>query len=138
MTLQFITFGVRTTRRRAAVCAASSRAPDRSSAVSSAPWVVTTRLRRWRSSVAGLPPSKTCGRKRSGGRPWPSSRRLVGSTTGNALFDLGKVRAAAERVDEAAAALEQALERYERKRNLAMAAQVRGRLAQLREQALLA
>jgi class 3 adenylate cyclase/tetratricopeptide (TPR) repeat protein len=55
---------------------------------------------------------------------------------GNALFDLGKVLAAAGRTDEAAAALEQALDRHQSKRNLAMAAQVRERLAQLREQVL--
>jgi tetratricopeptide (TPR) repeat protein len=55
---------------------------------------------------------------------------------GQALGDLAEVLAAAGRTDEAAAALEQALERYERKKNLAMAAQVRERLAQLREQVL--
>jgi class 3 adenylate cyclase/tetratricopeptide (TPR) repeat protein len=48
------------------------------------------------------------------------------------LWDLAEVLAAAGRGDEAAAALEQALDRYERKRNLAMARQVRERLAELR------
>jgi tetratricopeptide (TPR) repeat protein len=43
---------------------------------------------------------------------------------GDALCDLAEVLAAAERTDEAADALEQALERYERKKNLAMVAQV--------------
>ena len=42
--------------------------------------------------------------------------------------------AAAGRSDEAADALEQALERYERKKNLAMAAQVRPKLEALRAQ----
>ena len=41
--------------------------------------------------------------------------------------------AAAGRTEEAAQALEQALERYERKKNLAMVAQVRRRLEALRE-----
>jgi tetratricopeptide (TPR) repeat protein len=43
---------------------------------------------------------------------------------GDALCDLAKVFAAAGRGDAAAAALEQALERYERKKNLAMVSQV--------------
>ena len=47
---------------------------------------------------------------------------------GDALCDLAEVLAAAGRTDEAAQALEQALERYERKKNLAMAARVRPRL----------
>ena len=50
---------------------------------------------------------------------------------GDALCDLAEVLHAAGRSDEARAALEQALERYERKKNLAMAAQVRDRLAEL-------
>ena len=58
------------------------------------------------------------------------------SHQGEALCDLAEVLAAAGRTEEAAAALEHALERYERKRNLAMAAQARERLAQLREQVL--
>src|SRR4029450_7816048 len=41
---------------------------------------------------------------------------------GDALCDLAEVLAAAGRSDEAAEALEQALGRYERKKNLAMAA----------------
>ncbi len=49
---------------------------------------------------------------------------------GDALFDLAEVLAAG-RSEEAAAALEQALERYQRKKNLAMVAQVRVRLAEL-------
>jgi class 3 adenylate cyclase/tetratricopeptide (TPR) repeat protein len=51
---------------------------------------------------------------------------------GDALCDLAEVLAAAGRPDEAAAALEQALDRYERKKNLAMAGQVRQRLTALR------
>ena len=54
---------------------------------------------------------------------------------GDALCDLAEVLEAAGRTDEAAAALEQALERYERKKNLAMVAQVRPRLEALREEA---
>ena len=48
------------------------------------------------------------------------------------LCDLGEVLAAAGRYDEAEAALEQALERCERKKNLALARRVRDRLAELR------
>jgi len=51
---------------------------------------------------------------------------------GDALCDLAEVLHAAGRLDEAATALEQALERYERKKNLAMVAQVRPRLEALR------
>ena len=51
---------------------------------------------------------------------------------GDALCDLAEVLAAVARDDEAAVALEQALERYERKKNLAMVAQVRSRLEALR------
>jgi tetratricopeptide (TPR) repeat protein len=47
---------------------------------------------------------------------------------GGALCDLAEVLQRAGRPPEAAAMLEQALERYERKRNLAMVAQVRQRL----------
>ncbi|MDQ2983554.1 MAG: AAA family ATPase [Actinomycetota bacterium] len=54
------------------------------------------------------------------------------SLQGHALCDLGEVLAAADRTDEAAAALEQALDRYERKKNLAMVAQVRPRFEALR------
>ena len=46
--------------------------------------------------------------------------------------DLAEVLAAAGRTDEAADALEQALERYERKKNLAMVAQVKPKLEALR------
>ncbi len=52
---------------------------------------------------------------------------------GDALCDLAEVLAAAGRTGEAADALEQALERYERKKNLAMVAQVRPRLEELRD-----
>jgi len=55
------------------------------------------------------------------------------SWQGDALCDLAEVLAAAGRTDEAAVALEQALERYERKKNLAMVAQVRPRLEELRQ-----
>jgi class 3 adenylate cyclase/tetratricopeptide (TPR) repeat protein len=51
---------------------------------------------------------------------------------GDALCDLAEVLVEAGRADEAAAALEQALERYERKKNLAMLAQVRPQLEALR------
>ena len=51
---------------------------------------------------------------------------------GDALCDLAEVLAAAGRTHETAVALEQALERYERKKNLAMVAQVRPRLEALR------
>ena len=49
---------------------------------------------------------------------------------GDALCDLADVLHAAGRSDEAAVTLVQALERYERKNNLAMSAQVRHRLAE--------
>jgi len=52
---------------------------------------------------------------------------------GDALCDLAEVLAAAGRTGEAADALDQALERYERKKNLAMVAQVRPRLEELRD-----
>jgi tetratricopeptide (TPR) repeat protein len=49
-----------------------------------------------------------------------------------ALYDLAEVLSAAGRTAEATAALEQALERYVRKKNLAMVAQVRPKLEELR------
>jgi len=52
---------------------------------------------------------------------------------GDAYIDLAEVLAAAGRLDEAAEALEQALDRYERKKNLAMVAQVRPKLEALRQ-----
>jgi class 3 adenylate cyclase/tetratricopeptide (TPR) repeat protein len=51
---------------------------------------------------------------------------------GAALADLAEVLTAAGHRDEARAALEQALDRYERKKNLVMAQRVRARLADLR------
>ena len=54
---------------------------------------------------------------------------------GDALCDLAEVLQAAGRSDEAAAALAQALARYEQKNNLAMAAQVRDRLAERQDAA---
>ena len=51
---------------------------------------------------------------------------------GEALCDLAEVLSAAGRTGEAVAAFEQALDRYERKKNLAMVAQVRARLETLR------
>jgi hypothetical protein len=48
-------------------------------------------------------------------------------------WDLAEVLAAAERREESARALEQALERYKRKKNLAMAAQMKRKLEQLRK-----
>jgi len=53
---------------------------------------------------------------------------------GYALTDLAEVLRAAGHLREAASALEQALERYERKQNLAMVAQVRPKLAALRDE----
>ena len=50
---------------------------------------------------------------------------------GDALCDLAEALGSAGRTEEAAAALEQALERYKRKKNLAMLAQVRARLGEL-------
>jgi len=54
---------------------------------------------------------------------------------GNAYADLAEVLALGGSSDGAAAALEQALERYERKENLIMAERARGRLAELRASA---
>ena len=54
----------------------------------------------------------------------------------DALCDLAEALTAAGRTEDAAATLEQALDRYERKRNLAMAAQVRERLTRLRGQTM--
>jgi class 3 adenylate cyclase/tetratricopeptide (TPR) repeat protein len=51
---------------------------------------------------------------------------------GDAYCDLAEVLRLAGRTDEATAALEQALERYERKQNLAMVAQVKPKLEELR------
>ena len=47
---------------------------------------------------------------------------------GDTLCDLAEVLQAADRTEEAEAALVDALDRYERKRNLPMARQVRDRL----------
>ncbi len=55
---------------------------------------------------------------------------------GDTYADLGEVLLLAGRVEEASAALEQALARYERKGNLVMAARTRDRLEMLREAAL--
>ena len=60
-----------------------------------------------------------------------ADRTDVLNLQGDALCDLAEVLRASGRVEEAAAALEQSLERYERKRNLAMSAQVRTWLADL-------
>jgi hypothetical protein len=65
-----------------------------------------------------------------------SERTDMPNVQGDALCDLAEVLHAAGRTKEAAAVLEQALERYERKQNLAMAAQVRPKLEALRETAL--
>jgi class 3 adenylate cyclase/tetratricopeptide (TPR) repeat protein len=56
----------------------------------------------------------------------------------SALWDLAEVLATAGRTDDAVASLEQALDRCRRKKNLALAKQVGGRLAQLRDQPLTA
>jgi len=50
---------------------------------------------------------------------------------GDAWYDLAEVLAAAEREEEAAAALAEALDRYERKQNIPLARQARERLAAL-------
>jgi class 3 adenylate cyclase/tetratricopeptide (TPR) repeat protein len=50
---------------------------------------------------------------------------------GDALCGLAEVLAASERTDEAASTLEQAVERYRRKKNLAKVTQTRARLAEL-------
>jgi tetratricopeptide (TPR) repeat protein len=52
---------------------------------------------------------------------------------GDTLCDLAEVVAAAGRTEEAAEALEQALDRYGRKKNLAMIAQVKPKLEAFRE-----
>jgi hypothetical protein len=52
---------------------------------------------------------------------------------GDALTDLAEVLHAAGQSDETEATLTQALERYEKKMNLAQAAQTRARLAELRD-----
>ena len=57
------------------------------------------------------------------------------SFQGDALCDLAEVLHAARRTDDAAATFEQALERYERKKNRAMVPQVRESLATLRREA---
>jgi tetratricopeptide (TPR) repeat protein len=51
------------------------------------------------------------------------------SEQGDGLFDLAQVLAAAGRTEEVRPALEQALDRYERKKNLVMAERVREKLA---------
>jgi tetratricopeptide (TPR) repeat protein len=61
-----------------------------------------------------------------------SERTDALNAQGDALCDLAEVLAADGRTDEAAAALEQALERYERKKNLAMVAQTQPKLEELR------
>ena len=65
---------------------------------------------------------------------------MIDSTDGlnfqaDARRDLAEVLSAAGRTDEAAEALEQALERYERKKNLAMVRQARRKLEALRKEA---
>jgi tetratricopeptide (TPR) repeat protein len=54
------------------------------------------------------------------------------SWQGNAFCDLSAVLLAAGKTEEAATALQQALERYERKKNVPMVARTRARLAELR------
>ena len=54
---------------------------------------------------------------------------------GDAYADLAEVLLLAGKPDEAAAALEQALERYERKGNLVSAQRARARLAELQDAA---
>jgi tetratricopeptide (TPR) repeat protein len=52
---------------------------------------------------------------------------------GAAYADLGEVLLVTGKADEATAAFEQALSRYERKENVVMAERVRGRLVELSE-----
>ena len=79
------------------------------------------------------PPGATTPRpNRSPARQSRSSSDGLLNNQGDALCDLAEVLAAAGRTDEAAEALEQALKRYERKKNLAMVAQVRTKLEALR------
>ena len=72
---------------------------------------------------------------------WRSEAVAIGEGTdaltsqGDALCDLAEVLATAGRIAEAADTLEQALERYARKKNLAMLAQVRPKLDELRKTA---
>jgi thioredoxin-like negative regulator of GroEL len=51
---------------------------------------------------------------------------------GDVLYDLAEVLRSVGRTEEAAAALKQALDRYERKKNLFMADRIRAKLAELR------
>ena len=115
----------RTLRRGGAAGAARPRARRRtgrrdSGAVATGAGARPRPPRRARRSRAARP---------RGGRDRRADGRL--NYQGDALCDLAEVLAAAGRTDEAAEALEQALERYERKKNLAMVAQVRPRLERL-------
>ncbi len=60
-----------------------------------------------------------------------AERTDLPNAQGRAWRDLGEVLELAGRTGDAIAALEQALERYERKKNLAMTNRTRGRLALL-------
>jgi class 3 adenylate cyclase/tetratricopeptide (TPR) repeat protein len=60
-----------------------------------------------------------------------SERTDAPNWRGDALYDLAEVLLAAGRTNEAAAPLEQALEQYDRKRNVVMAERTRARLADL-------
>ena len=62
-----------------------------------------------------------------------SERTDALNNQGDAFCDLAEVLAAAGRSNDAFQALEQALDRYERKKNLAMFAQVRPKLEALRD-----
>ncbi len=64
-----------------------------------------------------------------------SERTDSSNLQGDALCDLAEVLHAAGRSDEAATTLAQALERYQQKKNLALAAKVRDRLAELHDSA---
>ena len=57
------------------------------------------------------------------------------SHQGDFRVGLAEVLRLAGRTDESISVLEQALERYEQKKNLAMSAQVRDRLAELQDAA---
>jgi thioredoxin-like negative regulator of GroEL len=59
---------------------------------------------------------------------WHAKRTDALNVQADALCDLAEVLERAGRLQEATAVLEQALERYERKRNLAMTAQLRQQL----------
>ena len=140
---------------RHAASAATSRSTRRCSAARSACSAATTKPSRSPSSAA----TRETGQDVSAQALWRQVQALVHASRGqhveaetlareavaimdrtdalniqgDALCDLAEVLNAAGRNNEAAATLSQALDRYERKNNLAMTAQVRDRLAELED-----